>query len=268
MTRMAASLLSAAGLDSLAFLARRHALFAFDFDGTLAPIRDRPEDVRIAPSLAGKLSRLAAKVPVAIVTGRRIDDVRQRLGFVPHAIVGSHGAEDHADPRATSKWADALSPLRVHLLASRRELMQAGVKVEDKAQSIALHYRTAPDPDVARAAIDKALSRMPPAVRRFDGKDVVNIVVAQAPDKAVAVRTLLEELGCDALFFAGDDLNDEPVFEAAQADWVTVKIGPDASSRARFCLHDQAQVESAVDGLLAVLERPAGADAQRSAKGV
>src|SRR3954470_5318292 len=91
-------LLGPQGLAALAELARVPALFAFDFDGTLAPIRPRPDDVHVSATIALRLERLARLRPVAIVTGRRVDDVRGRLGFTPAWIIGNHGAQDEGDP--------------------------------------------------------------------------------------------------------------------------------------------------------------------------
>lgn len=252
-------LLSPVGLQSLGALQPETTLFAFDFDGTLAPIRDRPEDVSIDTELARKLQRLASIAPVAIVTGRRIDDVRARLGFVPQAVIGSHGAECDGDAQASSRWADVLAPLRVRLVAMRAEFARVGVRVEDKGQSIALHFRGARDRNAVLAAIARTLAPPIPGLRQFEGKDVANFMAAEAPDKAVAVRRLLAELRCERLFFAGDDVNDEPVFDAALPGWVTVKVGYDRPSTARFGLGSQADMNTALGFILAALASRPGA---------
>ena len=96
-------LLGPQGLAALDALVRTPALFAFDFDGTLAPIRPRPDDVQVSATIALRLEKLARVRPVAIVTGRRIADVRERLGFVPAWIIGNHGAEDDGDPDAAAR---------------------------------------------------------------------------------------------------------------------------------------------------------------------
>src|SRR5579862_1730984 len=57
------------GLAALATLVRSKALFAFDFDGTLAPIRPRPGDVHVSATIAMRLEKLRQLRPVAIVTG-------------------------------------------------------------------------------------------------------------------------------------------------------------------------------------------------------
>ena len=70
-------LLGPQGLAALAELAKGPALYAFDFDGTLAPIRPRPDDVHVSATIALRLEKLARVRPVAIVTGRQIADVRE-----------------------------------------------------------------------------------------------------------------------------------------------------------------------------------------------
>jgi trehalose 6-phosphate phosphatase len=244
------------GQAALAGLMRAPALFAFDFDGTLAPIRPRPGDVQVSATIALRLGKLARVRPVAIVTGRQIADVRGRLGFTPTWIVGNHGAEDEGDAETGAQAARALDPLRRRLESRGDGLQDAGVAVEDKGQSLALHFRTAPDREAARALIDEVLAGFTPALHVFGGKLVVNAVAADAPDKAVAVRRLLARAGVEHAFFAGDDLNDEPVFEAAQRGWVTLRIGCDRrrASAARFCVDGPHEMAGVLDRLLALAE--------------
>jgi trehalose 6-phosphate phosphatase len=249
------SLLSPPGLTALATLARGPALFAFDFDGTLAPIRARPDDVQVSATIALRLDKLARLRPVAIVTGRRIADVRERLGFVPAWIIGNHGAEDDGDPDAAARAHHALDALRERLRAHEGGLAGAGVMVEDKGQSLALHFRTAPDRAAASALIEDVLAGFSATLHVFGGKLVYNAVAADAPDKAVAVQRLIERAGVQAAFFAGDDLNDEPVFAAAQHSWVTVRIGCDRrASAARFCIGGPHEMAGVLDRILALID--------------
>jgi trehalose 6-phosphate phosphatase len=246
-----APLLGEAGLAALAALVRGKALFAFDFDGTLAGIRSLPHEVRVAPSLARRLAALAQARPVAIVTGRRICDVRERLGFVPAWIVGNHGAEDDADPAGAARCAQVLEPLRAVIAARAGDLARAGVMIEDKRQSIALHYRNADDRAHARVLIEDVLAGLGADVSVFGGKLVYNAIAADAPDKADAVRGLLARAGAAHAFFAGDDINDEPVFAAAEPGWVTVRLGHEhRPSHARFCLEGPHAMPDAIDRIL------------------
>jgi len=252
-TAMLRPLLGPEGLAALTALVRAPALFAFDFDGTLAPIRARPDDVHVATPVAVRLQKLARVRPVAIVTGRRIADVRERLGFEPSWIVGNHGAEDDGDPDGAARAHQALDALRDRLRTRADGLAGAGVTIEDKGQSLALHFRTAPDRDAASAMIEDVLAGFTSTLHVFGGKLVYNAVAADAPDKAVAVQRLIARAGVQAAFFAGDDLNDEPVFAAAQPGWVTVRIGCDRhASAARFCIDGPHEMAGVLDRILAL----------------
>jgi trehalose 6-phosphate phosphatase len=236
---------------SLARLAVGKPLLAFDFDGTLAPIVPRPEWARVPAALAEVLERLAARFPVAIVTGRKIDDVRHRLGFKPWAIVGCHGAECDTQPTLNQSFARRLDTARQRLLDNAEELTFAGVGVEDKQQSIALHYRRSANHARALALIHRCMEGLGDELRVYPGKCVVNVVCGDAPDKLHAVRRLQQTSGCESVFFAGDDTNDEPVFAAAEAAWVTVRIGGQAPSAAHCVLRHQDDLADTLGGLLA-----------------
>ena len=248
-------LLGQQGLAALTALVRAPAVFAFDFDGTLAPIRARPDDVHVSATIALRLEKLARLRPVAIVTGRQIADVRERLGFVPSWIIGNHGAEDEGDPEAAIRARAALDPLRERLQSRADGLSGVGVMVEDKGQSLALHFRTAPDRDAASALIEEVLAGFAPTLHVYGGKLVYNAVAADAPDKAVAVQRLIVRANAQAAFFAGDDLNDEPVFAAAQPSWVTVRIGCERRehSAARFCIDGPHEMAGVLDRIIALI---------------
>lgn len=244
-------LFSPAGEAALAEVTRRQPLLAFDFDGTLAPIVARSGDARVSPAVAERLARLSRLRPVAIVTGRSIDDVRKRLGFEPRYIVGSHGAEDHHDPQAAQTHRLTLDGLRAVLDLHRAGLEAVGVQVEDKGQSVALHYRQARERRLALSALDELLAGPDPSLRVFPGKMVLNVVPASAPDKAGAVMALVARSEADCAVFVGDDVNDEPVFVSAPPEWLTVRVGRDEPcSRARFFLDSTREVAMLLERLL------------------
>jgi trehalose 6-phosphate phosphatase len=251
---------SSAGLRALDAVLRRRPLFAFDFDGTLAPIVAHPDEARVPDELARRLARLARLAPVAIVTGRSIEDVKPRLGIVPTEIVGSHGAEDaHRGIVDDAAGAAALDALRERLAAAQAQLQQAGVTLEDKQHSLALHYRRAADHAAAQRCIAALLEALDPALKTFGGKCVVNVVAAGAPDKGDAVLALVQRHGAGSAVFIGDDLNDEAVFERAPRHWLTLRVGcdPAVPSAARYCLTAQSDVVTWVDRVLAQLDGPA-----------
>jgi trehalose 6-phosphate phosphatase len=251
------------GEAALAAVLRLKPLMAFDFDGTLAPIVARPDDARISAAVATRLKALASRMPVAIVTGRAVADVRERLGFEPQFIVGNHGAEPDAASASHGMLTEALTGpldgLRSTLQKHSEMLDAAGISVEDKSLSIALHYRLSRDGTQAQQLIADLLTPEPAGLRLFAGKMVVNAVAEDAPDKAQAVHALVERLGAAAAFFAGDDVNDEPVFVAAREHWLTLRIGrePPASS-ARYCLEGPQEMAMLLERVLSNLASAGG----------
>ncbi len=231
-------LFSAEGETKLAATLAQRPLLAFDFDGTLAPVVARPGDARTSRAVSTRLGALGARLPPAILTPRSVADVRTRLDFEPTFAVGNHGAEDERAVDGTMPPTPALDRLRELLVRRRDGLAAAGVAVEDKQLSIALHYRLSRGCERALALIE-LLTPLAGALRVFAGKLVVNLSAPDAPDKFDAVQALLARCGADRAVFAGDDVNDEPVFARAPASWLTVRVGrDDPSSKASFFLDE------------------------------
>lgn len=245
-------LFSPEGEEALKAVMLRRPLLAFDFDGTLAPIVEHPDDARVPFEVADGLTRLAALGPVAIITGRSVDDVTPRLGFKPHYIIGNHGAEDPA--RALPTQADeALDEVRERSVTHAEALRLAGVEIEDKQYSLALHYRSTPDAGAALLCIENLLQGIEPALKRFGGKCVVNVVAQGLPDKGDALASLVQRSGAGSAVFVGDDVNDEAVFIRADPHWLTVRVGrDDPLSRAMFFLDSQSELAAMLQKMLAL----------------
>ena len=124
-------------------------LLALDFDGTLTPIRSRPEEAVLAEPVRSLLARLAQllRVDVMIASGRSLDDVRSRVGLPQLIYSGNHGLEiqghglEFVEPRARA----AAGPLRELVRRAERLLANVpGVLLEPKGLTASVHYRTAP----------------------------------------------------------------------------------------------------------------------------
>ncbi|MDE2606309.1 MAG: trehalose-phosphatase [Burkholderiales bacterium] len=245
-------LLQPQGEAVLAAALRRSPLLAFDFDGTLARIAPTPARARISRSVSGKLRRLCERLPVAIVTGRSVADVRGRLDFEPRYVAGNHGAE--IGPAQAPGLAGELDLARDLLRRHAADLARAGITLEDKGLSLALHYRLARCPEQARAVLREVLQPLHGDYRIFSGRQVENVAPRDAADKRSAVHHLVRQCRADCAIFIGDDGNDEPVFASAPAHWLTIRIGrEDPRSRADFFLDSTAEVALLLDRMLAHL---------------
>jgi len=248
-------LFSAAGEREIEALMQRSPLLAFDFDGTLAPIVTRPEYARMPTGWSEMLAELAKLRPVAIVTGRGVADVAARLSFTPGYIIGNHGAED-PEGILPAGSIERLEPVRRRLARLSSHWAPLGIEVEDKHYSLAMHYRLAPDPVAAQQCIEELLSGEEGGLHLFHGKCVMNIAPDDAPDKAHAVMSLVRRAGAGAALFAGDDINDEPVFARVPADWLTLKVGRDGvPSSARYLIDSHEEVGQLLQRLLQIARR-------------
>lgn len=143
---------------------------------------------------------------VAIVTGRRAEEVADLLDAPHLSILGLYGSQDDA-----SELVGAAFPAVVDAAGVVPEAW-----VEDKGSSVAVHYRQASDPPAARAALRVALQQVASS-SGFDlveGKMVVELVPAGRPMKGAAVERLAREHELEAVLYAGDDHADLDAFAA------------------------------------------------------
>jgi trehalose 6-phosphate phosphatase len=232
----------------LARFVRARVLLAFDFDGTLAPLVAKASDAAMRPRTARLFNAVAHRYPCVIVTGRRARDIRRRLANAPvAAVVGNHGADsavDRADVRRTVATA-----LRVIAPIVSRE---PGSWIENKTYSLSVHFRPGPTTDDHLAELRRAVGTIPKA-GLVPGKNVLNVVAADAPDKGGAVEQLLRALRCDRVLFVGDDETDEHVFHRMPTSkLIGIRIGPAPHSRAEYFLDRQSDIDKLLSLLLSL----------------
>jgi len=207
-----------AGLAALRAAPGR-ALVALDYDGTLAPVVDRPEDAVPAPGAVAALHALGARgVRVALVTGRPADVVVRLGGLdgVPGLVVqGQYGAQRWEAGRLTSPpELPGVGRLRAELPAL---VEPHGAHVEDKGLALVVHTRRAPDPAGALAALRPRLEELAAdaGLEAHPGRLVVELR-PPGHDKAGALRALADPAP-SAVLFAGDDVGDLAGFDAVDA---------------------------------------------------
>lgn len=225
----------------------RSALLGFDFDGTLAPITREPGQSQLRPSTHALLSRVAARFPCVILSGRGRADVLSRLFEIPVLeVFGNHGLEPWY---VSANLLSCVQSWCQHL--TQRLGAWPGVRIEDKQYSVAVHYRQAADPRGARLAILQALAELP-EVRILGGKKVYNAIPRGAPHKGMALTEAMQRFSFERAIYLGDDKTDEDVFSFCDpARVLGVHIGYSRRSRAGYYLRSQAQVDDLLRTLLA-----------------
>lgn len=245
---------------------RRPAIF-LDYDGTLTPIVDRPEDARISPSMRRTVQDLTERLPVCVVSGRDRPMVQELMGLNNLIVAGSHGFDIWSPDGGTierEEGADFTTLLAAVTDQLREELATIeGALIEPKKASVAIHYRlVAPEqhPQIA-AMIQGILAAHPEELKVTPGKMVYEIQPKLDWDKGKAVLYLLEALhldGDDVLpIYLGDDITDEDAFRALKDRGIGLFVGQpddpeiaDHRTAADFILYSVDEVETFL-GMLA-----------------
>ena len=219
---------------SLASLPPDRLLLFLDFDGTLTPIVRRPDRVRLKASVRGLLRRLAKAMPVVIVSGRALSDLRRLVGVPALRYVASHGLV-YQEPGAGVRWFGRPVSRRqvrgwVRALKQTAEGI-AGALVEDKELSAALHDRTVRPVD-RRKLRRRALRALEPwltgrQAALIHGKRVLEVRPVASWNKGTAVARLLNEpwaRGRSPVYF-GDDRTDFDAFRVLRGRGLSVRVG-------------------------------------------
>jgi trehalose 6-phosphate synthase/phosphatase len=217
-------------------------IVACDFDGTLAPIVDRPDDARILERSHRALTALqhSPGTQVVILTGRSLKGLRIAGVDEPSWVIsGSHGAEFAGPPALVGEAEGAAAPLSaeesIMLAALQRRLARVfgrepGVHLETKPYGVAVHTRLVRDPERSDDLLDAA-SRLGAqagfSVR--EGKRVRELS-ARRCDKGTALRSIRAKLPTAPVLFLGDDVTDEDVFADLEIDDLGIKVGPGDSA--------------------------------------
>ena len=197
-----------------------------DLDGTLIDFAARPDAVYLPASLLSDLTFLhdAMAGAVAIVTGRRLDDVDALLAPLRLPIAAEHGGMIRRLPSGEVSrlpvsvpppgWDGAGWDAAGRVFAASHP----GVVHEMKSAGFVLHYRQAPDlGDPIRAFLEELAAGEP-------GFEILRAAMAwelrpRGVHKGLGVRSLMAHapFAGRTPFFIGDDVTDEDGIGAAEA---------------------------------------------------
>ena len=227
-------------------------LLLLDYDGTLTPIADRPEDA-LLPSRTKDDLALLLQIPrylVGIVTGRAVDDVAALVGIEDVIYAGNHGLEI-LYPGGCWVHPEA-ARLRPKLAEIRERLNEElghipGLLLEDKGVTVSIHYRlVAGDPreEVQRGA-QKVLEPFAVNFQLTEGEKVLEVRPAVFFHKGTVIHTITQMVNVkesDLVIYIGDDETDEDAFAALKPKDIGIRVGESASSRAAYFALDTEEV--------------------------
>ena len=219
-------LFSQTGLKLLESLTFTPTLYAFDFDGTLAPIVRKPDEVAVSRKTLQLMEAINSRSVTAVISGRSVADLRKLVSWEPRYLIGNHGMEGLPSRRsATPQTERVCAQWKARLRGAwGQRIRDPGVMLEDKTHSLALHFRRSRNKKEAKRALLDLVGVLDPAPRLILGKSVINLVPAGAPHKGVAILELMLHLGLKSAFYVGDDDTDEDVFSLPDARILTARV--------------------------------------------
>jgi trehalose 6-phosphate phosphatase len=251
------------GLQALDLTTERQPAVFYDFDGTLSEIVEDPDSARLVDGAADALTSLSAACPVAILSGRDLADVRERIGLPGLWYAGSHGFEltgpdgtHHQNPEAA-----ASIPVLAGAAADLADQLGRipGVVVEHKRFGVAVHYRNAARDRVGEVAAAVRTAGQRTALRVTTGREVIELRPNIDWDKGKTLRWVLDYIrdneGAGALLpiYLGDDITDEDAFDAVDDDGIAILVrhsdDGDRATAARYALDDPDRVREFTERL-------------------
>jgi len=244
---------------------KRLAVF-LDYDGTLTPIVDRPEDAIISADMREVVRALAGRCQVCIVSGRDLAVLQELMGLDDVIMAASHGFDIWTPQRgavehhAAKEFGELLSLVRTRL--SEHVSTIDGTHIESKSASVAVHFRLVWESDRhrVREVVDALVGEHPNELKVMPGKMVYEIQPNVDWDKGKAVLHLLDVLGLEGddvmpLYF-GDDVTDEDAFAALAGRGIGIFVGcaddPEVARRrtaASYVLASTQEVQQFLDTL-------------------
>jgi len=218
------------------FLRHYHVALFLDYDGTLTPIVDHPEDAELSESARKDLARCAERpdVDVALVSGRSLVDIRRRVGRDDVTYAANHGLEIVGPDLEPFLHEDL-----THYSERTEELTEAlarvapdGAWVEEKGHTLTFHYRGVRADGQAEAA---EMARRIINEFGFQAREAKMAVEARPPigwDKGRAVLHILRARYGPAwservrVVYVGDDHTDEDAFHLLAGLASTFRVGP------------------------------------------
>jgi trehalose-phosphatase len=220
------------------FAAQPRLLLCTDFDGTLTPIQSHPERVELDSAMRRLLRNLAhlPQTAVAIVSGRNLIDLRQRIALPQLWYIGNHGLEIMGPDMAyLHPDLDKLHPTLAHWLVLLRTKLAhvPGLFLEDKLYTASVHYR------LVKPELRSKIQRMVRATcpKQFEirsGKMVWELRPRVRWDKGWGIDWLNKRIKAPTIYL-GDDTTDEDAFAKLAPSALTIKVGT-AQTKARFTL--------------------------------
>jgi trehalose-phosphatase len=250
------------------FARRRGILLCLDYDGTVSEITPDAANARPVEGIRTSIERIASaskQARVAIVSGRRIEEVQRLLGIDSGILFsGVHGLE-FTNASGEVSFVSDVAECAQELARVKQWLIghvpgSRGFRIEDKVAAVGLHYRQADASEAAELCgrLSEFVSANAQGLKLVQLKMIAEAMPRYA-SKARAVELLkARKPRSFATIYCGDDSTDEDAFAALGEDDVSVLISAPRVTRAIYRLPDPPALAVELSQLADALTRAVG----------
>lgn len=235
-----------------------------DFDGVISPIVRTYDRAFISPASKQALLLLRGRRPVAIISGRRLSDVKRRVGVDGLLYVGNHGLQWEVGARRFGKTVPQEKVRAV--AAAKRKLLPLlkrypGMLLEDKKLALAIHYRIMPKKFVGdfKREVRKIIEtiRAVAGLRIDHHKKTFELRAGHSFDKGhtvLEVQSYFENRRRKKLLpiYIGDSVTDEDAFRALPRG-ITIRVGKKQGSAAKYYFKSRSEVDDFLRHLVSLI---------------
>ncbi len=238
-----------AGAQKLRKYCHPQSLLAFDYDGTLTPITRKISKAKLPLKTKKLLQKLYKRMPIAIVSGRSISDLKKLCSFSSAYFIGNHGLEGiKVDQKLKTIFYKTCKKWKWELIKKGSNIQ--GVELEDKKYSLSIHYRCAPNKPKIKNILLKHVSELHPSPRIVCGKCVIDLIPSSKFNKGISLKKAMHQVNAQQAIYIGDDQTDEDVFRLPLNSILKIRVGKKMNSRADFYIQNQIEINKFLNLLL------------------
>lgn len=227
-----------------------------DFDGTLIPITKRLEKVTLPVKVKNLLTSIRdhPRLYLGLISGRKLSNLKLKVGIDNIIYVGSHGWEWEIDKKRyyfkpSLKRLKALDSLKAKLKKLSADF--AGTFMENKYCSFTVNYRFTENQAIFQQSFSKIIKKenQQGLIKIMKGKKVYDFHPNEDWDKGHAVSQIINHLKKTSkkdnllLFYIGDDTTDEDVFDR-HSKITTIRVGKNRFSKAKYFVKNPNQIHN------------------------
>lgn len=248
-------------------LEKHQTLLCLDYDGTLTPIVEDYKKAFLSDEMRQKLKDASKVVSIAIVSGRDLSFIKEKVDLEELFYAGSHGFEIEGpnDFRYEIKESQEILPVLDEAEKKLHKELNSvgGVEIERKKYAIAIHYRKVKEGDISNLnKIVNDLVETYEKLIRTEGKKVIEIKPNIDWDKGKAVKVvgnqILSEENSQLVFYLGDDITDEDAFQVLQRGYGILVGRPEEEDYKTYANYYLNNVEEVKEFLTKITERKNG----------